>query len=489
MSYLQCYDPYRYLLRSGRYPLPYPYYYPYVSPAPNLSNEDCGAPSFYGSLPYDCYYNFGAGPYILPENNLSFPLADPCSAINDYCCYDKVPYQDPSIALGFTVERLVSNVPTVSRNLDPNLLDPWGIVIIDDIVWVVNAGSGLITSYDLLGRPLSSVVNVFGPIGNIAQPTGIAPNLNPNAFIIACGQTRAASTFIIATRDGTINGYNPLIDPINSIELVNNSAASSVYTGISVVTIAENIFVQNRKNTVMINTPNVSNSNIINSTSQPIIIETINRSKPITETIPSKNNIYVADFYNGRIDVFDGLLNRVDCYFFIDENSGNPIPESFSPFNIVNINDFLYVTYAKRDPIDNQYVQTGTGLGYISIFSLDGTFIRRFVSCGVLNAPWGLLLAPTLFGYPSGSIMVSNFGDGTINIFNTDGEYVGTLRDQNNNTIYLGGLRGLAMNPNYQKILYWTSNNAGLLNVDNLLNINGCSSNSFVGSINTRLCV
>ncbi len=486
MSYLQCYDSYRYLLRSGKYPIPYPYYYPYISPAPNLSNEDCGWPSYYGSLPYDCYYNYGPDKIycepIIQTNNLSCIVPDPLNAKYDYCCYDKTPYQDPSNVLGFTVENLISNVPTVARNLDPNLLDPWGIVVFNDIVWVANAGSGLITNYDLLGRSLPTVVNVFGPIGNIAQPTGIAVNLNPDAFIIFCGQIRAAATFIIATRDGTICGFNASVNAFNSIELINNSAAGSVYTGVSVVTLAMNVFARSKRNAIVINTSNVSNPMIINSFSTPSIVEKTSPSiNPIVESVPSKNNIYAADFYNRRIDVFDGLLKRVECYYFVDENTGDPIPTCFAPYNIVSIGDFLYVTYAKQDPLDNQFVQTGSGLGYINIFSLDGQFVRRFVSRGVLNAPWDLVLAPTGFGYPSGSIMVSNFGDGVINIFNTDGEYIGTMRDQSYNTINLGGLRGIATNPNFLRILYWASNDNGIPNV------NGCLSNGFVGSINTRL--
>lgn len=485
MSYLQCHDPYRYLLRSGKYPIPYPYYYPYISPAPNLSNEECGWPSFYGSLPYDCYYNYGPDNFSnqpITCNNLSCIPCDPLNAKYDYCCYDKIPFQDPSNVLGFSVENLISNIPTAARNLDPNLLDPWGIIVFNDILWVANAGSGLITNYDLLGRSLPTVVNVFGPVGNIAQPTGLALNLNPDAFIIRCNQIRAAATFIIATRDGTILGFNASVNAFNSIELINNSANGSVYTGVSVVTLTADKFLKNnRRNTIVINSPNVSNPAFTNVLSNSSIVERVNVvGTPIVESVPGKNNIYAADFYNKRIDVFDGLLNRTECFSFIDENTGDPIPECFAPYNIVSIGDFLYVTYAKQDPLDNQLVETGTGLGYINIFSLDGIFFKRFASRGVLNAPWGMVLVPAGFGYPAGSFMVSNFGDGVINVFDNNGEYISTLRDQTNNIINLGGLRGLAINPNFLRILYWASNDNGISTT------NDCLSNGFVGSINTR---
>ncbi|XWV25684.1 hypothetical protein QJ857_gp0009 [Tupanvirus soda lake] len=450
MSYMQ-YNDFRHIMRSGRSPFPYPYYNSYNNQVPNLSNDERCRNNFVD--PYAYYFNYE----YIPVDNLSYNVPSPQNAIYDYYCYDKIPFQDPSCALGFTVQKLVSNIPTLAVNIDPNLLDPWGIIIVNDIVWVANSGSGFITSYDLLGRPLLPIINVFGPIGNIAQPTGIACNSCTSAFTIVNGSLRAASNIIIVTRDGTINGYNALIDPINSILLIDNSANNSVYTGVAVVNIVNNLTRRNNR----INTVVIENTN----------------NQAIVDNIPnviSRNIIFVTDFYNQSIDVFDDSLNRLTNYPFIDEDSGEPIPEDYGPYNIVNICDLLYVLYAKQDPADNQYVLPGIGNGYISIFTLDGIFVRRFVSRGPLNAPWGLVLAPSRFGYPSGSIMVSNFGDGIINIFDTDGKHIGCLSDKSNNNICLNGLRGLALNPNYERILYWSGS-------DNLLR------DAFVGSINTRL--
>ncbi len=40
----------------------------------------------------------------------------------------------------------------------------------------------------------------------------------------------------------------------------------------------------------------------------------------------------------------------------------------------------------------------GAGLGIVDIFRPNGTFEKRFVSGGALNAPWGVAAAPT-FAY------------------------------------------------------------------------------------------
>ena len=58
----------------------------------------------------------------------------------------------------------------------------------------------------------------------------------------------------------------------------------------------------------------------------------------------SGNLLFVADFTNGKIDVFDGNFNQTSV-------SGNftdaTVPSNFHPYNIQNLNGSLYVTYAE----------------------------------------------------------------------------------------------------------------------------------------------
>ena len=132
------------------------------------------------------------------------------------------------------------------------------------------------------------------------------------------------------------------------------------------------------------------------------------------------------------------------------------IPAGYAPFNIQNIDNKLYVMYAKPRPGGSE---SGPGLGYINIFNPDGTLVKRFISNGQLNAPWGIAKAPASFwgdgGVPN-RILVGNFGDGRINVFDENGNFQGQLR-AHGNPIVLEGLWAItfaptsatAVNPNW----------------------------------------
>lgn len=343
-----------------------------------------------------------------------------CEPINNINVPYDGSYPDPCVNLRFSVHNLVANYPNLARNFDINLLNPWGIVVVNDIVWVANNGAGVITSYNLLGLPLISIINVFGAADNVACPTGIVHNPT-NGFIVMSGRLSGPSTFLIATMDGTINGYNITVDPDNSYVVVDSSTNNSVYTGL---TIAENC-------------------------------------------------LYVADFYNKKIDTFDLNFTKITNYCFVDECTTDPIPYDYAPFNIVYLCGVLFVLYAKQNPKDNQYEFAGPGNGYISIFTLKGIFIKRFASRGVLDTPWGMVRAPSWFGFPAGAVMVANTGDGIINVFKDDGKFIGRLKDCSFSDICIDGVRGLAHSATCNGIIYWTADSNNMRN-------------SFMGTINSN---
>jgi hypothetical protein len=105
--------------------------------------------------------------------------------------------------------------------------------------------------------------------------------------------------------------------------------------------------------------------------------------------------LYATDFHNGKVDVFDAMFKP--AYLpdrpFYDPN----LPSGFAPFGIQAINGDLYVSYAKQDE-DREDDVRGRGLGYVNVFDPDGKLLRRLVSNGALNAPWGMALAPASFG-------------------------------------------------------------------------------------------
>jgi hypothetical protein len=66
------------------------------------------------------------------------------------------------------------------------------------------------------------------------------------------------------------------------------------------------------------------------------------------------------------------------------------------------------------------------------------------VSRGPLDSPWGLAIAPASFGGLAGDLLVGNFGDGSVNVFNpTTGQFLGHLNDPDGEPIQIDGLWAL----------------------------------------------
>jgi uncharacterized protein (TIGR03118 family) len=123
----------------------------------------------------------------------------------------------------------------------------------------------------------------------------------------------------------------------------------------------------------------------------------------------------------GRIDVWDKDFHWVNRSF-----TDPTLPAGYAPFNLRIINNLLYVAYAKVDPMTHEE-EHGAGLGLIDVFTPDGMFVKRFASFGTLNAPWGLTASTPGFNGRGDDILVGNFGDGHINVFNALGQYKGQI--------------------------------------------------------------
>ena len=114
------------------------------------------------------------------------------------------------------------------------------------------------------------------------------------------------------------------------------------------------------------------------------------------------------------------------------------------PFNIQNIGNQLYVTYALQDAAGYNDVPA-SGHGFIDVYDMEGDLVRRFASQGTLDSPWGLALAAAAdFGPLGGALLVGNNGDGHINAFNpATGAYIGTLADGAGQPITVPGVWAL----------------------------------------------
>jgi uncharacterized protein (TIGR03118 family) len=131
----------------------------------------------------------------------------------------------------------------------------------------------------------------------------------------------------------------------------------------------------------------------------------------------------------------------------VNSFTDSSLPDNFAPFNCATIYGKLFVSFALQKGPDFVDDQSGPGNGYIDVFDTDGTLLRQFASQGVLNSPWAMVVAPGSFGKFGGSLLVGNFGDGTINAFDLiSGKSLGALSDSSGNAIVIEGLWGLAFN-------------------------------------------
>ena len=160
---------------------------------------------------------------------------------------------------------------------------------------------------------------------------------------------------------------------------------------------------------------------------------------------------WIFDSYElARLDVFGPAPSGSTTGFYApvqtDGGFADPnIPAGYAPFGIQNINGDLFVTYAKQKLPDKHDDKAGPGNGFVDVFDTDGNLLRRFASRGSLNSPWGVARASFAFGRFSGDILVGNFGNGKISVFDSRGRFLGLLRDINDNPIAIDGLWTLTL--------------------------------------------
>ncbi len=169
--------------------------------------------------------------------------------------------------------------------------------------------------------------------------------------------------------------------------------------------------------------------------------------------------LLAANFKEGKVDIYDNSFNYVPVNPFVDTT----MAAGFSPFNVQNIGGMIYVTYAKHSAGSSITDAPAPGNGYVNIFKPDGTFVKRFASNGTLNSPWGITLAPAGFAAVGQTILVGNFGDGRINIFDLNGNHIGQLQ-KDGSPVVIDGLWALSFlkaTPSATSKLYFTAGPGG----------------------------
>lgn len=154
-------------------------------------------------------------------------------------------------------------------------------------------------------------------------------------------------------------------------------------------------------------------------------------------TIAGDSYLYAANFKSGAIDVYKGGAASPDLSGAFTDPT---LPANYAPFNVQNLGDTLYVTYAQQDPSSPDEV-SGPGLGLVDAYDLQGNFLARVATGGTLDAPWGLAIAPSSFGAMAGALLVGNFGDGHISAFDpVSHAFLGQVLGADGNPLAIDGL-------------------------------------------------
>ncbi|MDX1923383.1 MAG: TIGR03118 family protein [Alphaproteobacteria bacterium] len=324
-----------------------------------------------------------------------------------------------SNAEGYKLTNLVANKQIYGAQiLDKAMVNAWGLANrpagAGGHIWINNTDTGTVGLY-IGDTPEQNLYQDETPLITIAlpknskeehsAPTGQVFNGNDKEFIITQDGITGAAKFMFVTEEGTLSAWTErkredgkFDRPKSSLVMIDNSKKGAVYKGLAI------------------------------------------------STKPDGNYLYAANFAGRKIDVFDNTFKPTQLgkqAFVLPKGS---MPSGYSPFNIQAIDGSLYVIYAKlaRHSKEAGEEEKGEGLGYVAEFDFDGNFKRMLEGGKMLNAPWGIALAPAEFGIHSGHLLVGNFGDGRIIAFDRQtGKQLEPLKTPKGEPIEIDGLWGL----------------------------------------------
>jgi uncharacterized protein (TIGR03118 family) len=316
--------------------------------------------------------------------------------------------KDKKSMSGYTQTNLISDIPGLAQVTDPNLLNPWGLAFFPGAspFWINenNQPVGASALYFADAVPFPDLPSVTIPAPNVTvpvtpgAPTGIVANffVESGAFEIPNPANPSSpfgpALFIFDTEDGAVLAWNAapnvtpgLPDPLIAEIVVDNSdggsATGAVYKGLAL------------------------GSNTANG---PLL--------------------YATNFRSGKVDVFDTNFAPVTLSGSFTDRK---VQDGYAPFGIQNINGQIWVTYALQDKAKHDPVNK-PGHGFVSIFDVNGNLIKHFAQHGHLDSPWGLAMAPSTFGQFANDMLIGNFGDGVINVFDpSNGHWLATLPGTN----------------------------------------------------------
>ena len=312
--------------------------------------------------------------------------------------------------------------------IEPNLQNAWGLADrpagMGGHFWITTQKTGKSIEYvgDVNNQKLfqDALKEVDIKTQKPSTPTGVVFNPEKNFVINQTsknGNFKSESKFIFATDEGQIFGWaekknddGTFNRPTDSVEMVNNKKRGDKYFGIGID--------------------------------------------------PKGENIFVADFGTKP------QMRKFDMYFkevkLPKDAFKNPFIKGsytkageYGPYNVqvlnVNGTDHVFIAYAQIDKdkktgkIEAGEEIKGSGLGKLVEYDLEGKLIAIYKDNSLLNAPWGMSVAPVEgFGKFSNTILVGNFGDGSIVAFDIEKkEAIDYLKTASNEVVKIDGLWGL----------------------------------------------
>jgi uncharacterized protein (TIGR03118 family) len=263
---------------------------------------------------------------------------------------------------------LVSDLPGMAPLTDPDLVNPWGLALLPTSpLWSADNGVDVSTLYSAAPAATTAAkvaaVRVTFP-DKPELPTGQVAN-GGTGFVLSNGTTSAPARFIFSTITGHIEAWAPGVNPNLGDATTKATVTGASYTGLAIA------------------------------------------------TATAGDQLYAANFGQGRIDVFDSTFAPVQTSRFAFRDF--LLPRGYMPFNVQTLNGHIFVAYAQVNKQTGR-AKDGVGLGIVDEFTVDGRFVARVASRQSLDAPWGLAIAPASFGDLAGSLLVGNFGNGRINV-------------------------------------------------------------------------
>ena len=289
----------------------------------------------------------------------------------------------------FKVTNIISDGSVPATTMDANFINPWGLSVSPNW-WMSAAGSGYNYVVPAAGTISFKVIVPLGSQPTVnGLPAGSVTTAGSTGFVLPNG---TAPSFIFSTLDGTISGWNSKLGTANAVSqiVVNNSSTGAAYTGLALLNTAGGSF------------------------------------------------LLAPNFTTAAVEVYDATYKAAKLTgSFTDPN----LPANYAPYSIHILGTQIFVAYAQRTATPPYRAVSAPGAGIVDVFDTTGTFVARVVTFSNLNAPWGVAFAPANYGIYSNDLLIGNFGDGKINVYDPKTyTYIGQLMDSTGKSLSYASL-------------------------------------------------